>query len=311
MMARPVATRRAQARMIASLVAALAVLALAAVAIPALLASPQNRGSSATQTPLVALVPSPVSSSGSGSAGGGGGVRPPRTKPTARAADSPRAAPDSPSPPTAPPPTDPAVSPTAGPPGNAPTRPQDFDLRRQQVDIGFPFRPDTRYAYRNNFLDLRDGGPEAYNHGRLDRAGTLVRLHDGIDIYAELGEPVVAPFSGTVVDPEPRWQPWVPSRYGQTVVIVSDEPSTAGYVALLAHMDRVWVDIGQPVARGQVVGTVGRSGNAEAQSIRPHLHFELRAPFLLDWTQLGHEHVVDAFNPYHSLVAADPKRATP
>jgi murein DD-endopeptidase MepM/ murein hydrolase activator NlpD len=169
-------------------------------------------------------------------------------------------------------------------------------------------RPETGYAYRNNFLDPREGAPEPYNHGRVDRAGELIRLHDGIDIYAELGEPLIAPFSGTVIDPAIRWQPWIPDRYGRTVIIVSDEPQTAGYTALLSHLDRVWVEIGQHVARGQVVGTVGRTGNADEQSVHPHVHFELRAPFLLDWTQLGHDRVLDAFNPYQSLVAADPRR---
>jgi murein DD-endopeptidase MepM/ murein hydrolase activator NlpD len=57
-----------------------------------------------------------------------------------------------------------------------------------------------------------------------------------------------------------------------------------------------------------VVGTVGRTGNAESQSVRTHLHFELRAPFLLDWSALGEDRAVDAFNPYPSLVGADPKR---
>ena len=62
------------------------------------------------------------------------------------------------------------------------------------------------------------------------------------------------------------------------------------------------------MTRGQVVGTVGRTGNAEDESVDAHLHFELRAPFLLDWSPLGEDRTIDAFNPYPSLVAADPKR---
>ncbi len=189
-----------------------------------------------------------------------------------------------------------------------PTSPAQFDLEGQQISIGFPLRPNSRYRYRDNFLDLRDGSPEAYNHARMHKDGTSTRLHDGTDIYVALGEPLVAPFSGMVIDARSRWQPWEPDRYGNTIVIVSDERTSAGYLALFAHVDQVWVDPGTHVTRGQVVGTVGRTGNAELQSVRPHLHFELRAPFLLNWSLLGEDRAVDAFNPYPSLVGADPKR---
>lgn len=201
--------------------------------------------------------------------------------------------------------TQPMVTPGSG---GAPTSPAQFDLERQRVEMGFPMRPDTRYHYRDNFLDPRAGPPDEYNHARMGTDGTAHRLHDGIDIYAAQGEPLIAPFSGLVVDPGARWQPWERARYGETVVIESDEPTSAGYLALFAHMANVWIEPGTHVTRGQVVGTVGRSGNAETEGVRPQLHFELRAPFALDWSPLGEDRAVDAFNPYPSLVAADPKR---
>lgn len=211
---------------------------------------------------------------------------------------------------------DPTVAPTNTPgpaltPGlsnRAPTSPAEFDLEGQRISIAFPLRPDSRYQYRDNFLDIREGLPDDYNHARAHEDGNATRLHDGTDIYAAAGEPLIAPFDGVVIDARSKWQPWEPTRYGNTVVIVSDEPTSAGYVALFVHMDEVWVDPGVHVTRGQVLGTVGRTGNAELQSVRAHLHFELRAPFLLDWSPLGEDRAVDAFNPYPSLVAADPKR---
>ena len=192
--------------------------------------------------------------------------------------------------------------------GGAPARPADFDIEGQTIDIMFPMRADTRYRYRDNFLDPRAGPPEDYNHARMPDDGTAHRLHDGIDIYAAQGEPLMATFSGLVVDPSTRWQPWERDRYGNTVVIESDEPSSEGYLAMFVHMDRVWVEPGTSVTRGQVIGTVGRTGNADDESVRTHLHFELRAPFLLDWSPLGEARTIDAFNPYPSLMAADPKR---
>jgi murein DD-endopeptidase MepM/ murein hydrolase activator NlpD len=77
-------------------------------------------------------------------------------------------------------------------------------------------------------------------------------------------------------------------------------------MAVLVHLENVWVDIGQHVTRGQVIGTLGNTG--DAQNTVPQLHFELRAPFLIDWSSVGEDRQVDAFNPYPSLVAADPKK---
>ena len=201
----------------------------------------------------------------------------------------------------------PRPTPTADP-DRAPTSPDGFDLEGQVIDIAFPLRPKTKYHYRNNFLDAREGTPDPYNHERLHKDGSAVRAHDGTDIYANQGEPLIAAFSGTIVDPRSRWRPWEPDRYGKTIALVSDDPRTDGYTALYAHASNVWVSPGDHVERGQILGTVGRTGNADGTNVPSHLHFELRAPFLLDWTALGEGRRIDAFNPYPSLVVADPKR---
>ena len=201
----------------------------------------------------------------------------------------------------------PRPTPTSNP-DRAPTTPDGFDLQRQVIEIGFPLRQQTRYHYRNNFLDVRDGTPDAYNHERLHTDGSAVRAHDGTDIYADQGEPLIAVFRGTVIDPRTRWRPWEPDRYGKTIALVSDEPRTDGYTALYAHASHIWVSVGDHVERGQVIGSVGRTGNADGTNVPSHLHFELRAPFLIDWTTLGEGRRIDAFNPFPSLVAADPRR---
>jgi murein DD-endopeptidase MepM/ murein hydrolase activator NlpD len=210
--------------------------------------------------------------------------------------------------------TTPAPSPTASPsasplrhPAAAPTSAAEFDLQGQVILIGFPMREGTSYRFRDNWGDPREGAAEHYNHAHSRHRGELLRAHDGIDIYARRGEPVLSPFDGVVIDPETRWQPWIPERYGHTAVIVSQEETSAGYVALLSHLNRLWVEPGQHVRRGEVIGTVGSTGNAEGGPA--HLHFELRAPFGLMWTELGDERKVDAFNPFPSLVAADPRRS--
>jgi murein DD-endopeptidase MepM/ murein hydrolase activator NlpD len=204
----------------------------------------------------------------------------------------------------------PAATPDATPapsrhPGAAPATAEEFDIEGQVIPITFPLKEGTRYQYRDNFLDSRVGEAFDYNHARLRRGNRLLRAHDGTDIYVPVGAPVVAPFEGVVIDPASRWQPWIPERYGKTAVIVSHDATSEGYTAILAHLDAVFVQPGQQVRAGEVIGLSGATGNAEGG--RPHVHFELRAPFQLSWAQVGEDRSVDAFNPYPSLRAADPR----
>lgn len=307
MMARPTQQTRKSRRPLAALLTIVAVTALvAAVGVSGILAGGPNGNPGSS---LVAAIPTPSSAVADPTVILPEPSDPPSRRPARTADISPTLKPTGggPRPTKTPDPTPPASrAPTDD---GAPTSPADFDLEGQSIDIGFPLLPDTRYHYRDNFLEAREGAPADYNHARANDEGLTHRLHDGTDIYASEGEPLVATFSGTVIDAASRWQPWEPDRYGNTIVIVSDEPGTAGYMSMYVHCDRVWVEPGTHVSRGQVVGTLGRTGNAETQSVRAHLHFELRAPFLLDWSPIGESRAIDAFNPYPSLVAADLKRS--
>ena len=188
----------------------------------------------------------------------------------------------------------------------APRTAAEFDVENQVIDIGFPLKPTASYRYRDNWLERRHGEPYPYNHASVADDGRLERRHDGIDIYGPEGAVLVAPFDGRVIDPSQRWTPWDPDRYGLTVVIESGEQQTEGYTAMLVHLDRVSVAVGDRVSRGTEVGMLGRTGNTGPS--RAHLHFELRAPFKIDWAPLGENRSVDAFNPFPSLRRADPQR---
>jgi murein DD-endopeptidase MepM/ murein hydrolase activator NlpD len=211
----------------------------------------------------------------------------------------------------------PAASPPAtgtprageGLPGAAPTSASGFSLRHTVVSIRFPLKSSSAYSYSDNFLVRRVGTLYSYNHALPAMGGGLSRAHDGVDIYVPLGTPVLSPFDGAVIDPAARWKPWVAARYGIVAVIASAEPTSRGYVAILAHLSVRTVKPGDRVQRGQVLGRTGRTGNAEAT--RPHLHFELRAPFRLRVKVGTLVRRVDAFDPYPSLVAADPRRRSP
>lgn len=87
--------------------------------------------------------------------------------------------------------------------------------------------------------------------------------HRAIDIGSWTGNPVVASDSGYIV-----YAGWDRTGYGNLIVIDHGN----GYRTYYAHLSRIFVRIGESVARGQRIGLVGNTGN----STGPHLHFEIR-----------------------------------
>jgi murein DD-endopeptidase MepM/ murein hydrolase activator NlpD len=94
-----------------------------------------------------------------------------------------------------------------------------------------------------------------------DRDGGI-RLHEGIDIRAKRGTPVVAAQSGFVTQTGTN-------NLGGKVVFVSAMQSP--YSLYYAHLDSQMVSSGQRVVRGDTLGMVGNTGNAITTA--PHLHF--------------------------------------
>lgn len=86
--------------------------------------------------------------------------------------------------------------------------------------------------------------------------------HNGIDIAAPVGTPILAPGAGIVSDV------FVTDRGGNQLMIDTADGFRFGF----AHLDDVDVSAGDAVARGQRVGTVGVTGHTTG----PHLHFTMR-----------------------------------
>jgi murein DD-endopeptidase MepM/ murein hydrolase activator NlpD len=86
--------------------------------------------------------------------------------------------------------------------------------------------------------------------------------HRAIDIYAARGTPITAADGGTVVAAH------YATGYGRMVVVDHGN----GYQTLYAHMDAFFVEVGQAVEKGQLLGKCGSTGN----STGPHVHFEVR-----------------------------------
>lgn len=87
------------------------------------------------------------------------------------------------------------------------------------------------------------------------------RPHEGIDVSADMGTPIVAPASGRVRSVGYE------AGFGNTFEIDHGN----GIVTKFAHCSRIIVRAGQVVARGQLIATVGNTG----LTIGPHLHYEV------------------------------------
>jgi murein DD-endopeptidase MepM/ murein hydrolase activator NlpD len=88
------------------------------------------------------------------------------------------------------------------------------------------------------------------------------RKHEGNDLFAAKGTPLLAAVSGEVTRVNNG------GLGGKTVWLYDDERDLRYYYA---HLDEQFVRKGQYVRRGESIGTVGNTGNA--RTTPPHLHF--------------------------------------
>jgi lipoprotein NlpD len=102
-------------------------------------------------------------------------------------------------------------------------------------------------------------------HGRLSSefGGRRGGRHEGIDIRAQRGTPILAAEAGRVIHSGTGLK-----DYGRLVIV----KHVGRYSTLYAHNQRNLVKKGDFVEKGDVIAEVGSTGNATG----PHVHFELR-----------------------------------
>lgn len=129
------------------------------------------------------------------------------------------------------------------------------DLARMR-DVGFvPFLPKDL-----GLLSITSG------YGmRVHPIHGTEKLHDGIDIAGPTGTPIAAVRNGKVIRSEVNGS--LTSGYGNYVEVEHADGTITGY----AHLDTRRVQVGQVLAQGQVLGTLGSTGG----STGPHLHLSV------------------------------------
>ena len=123
--------------------------------------------------------------------------------------------------------------------------------------FAYPIRTEAnRIIIRN---DARGDG----DFGAKRRNG---RSHSGIDIKAPIGTPVCAAKSGIAFCGN------VSTGYGKYVMIYHPD----GTQTIYGHLSGWNIISTQKVRKGDIIGFVGKTGNASYKHIEPHLHFEIR-----------------------------------
>lgn len=117
-------------------------------------------------------------------------------------------------------------------------------------------------AYERDFVVRSDNrGSGFFGAQRKGR-----RHHQGIDLFAQIGTPVFASRFGIVIEAtnDHGMGNFIKLRHFDNII------------TLYGHLSKIYVRRYQLVRQGQIIGLVGKTGNANHYDIQPHLHFEVR-----------------------------------
>lgn len=98
--------------------------------------------------------------------------------------------------------------------------------------------------------------------GQFGATGYWASVHTGLDFAVGHGTPIHAITSGVVTEAA------YDGSYGNKTVITLEDGTEIWY----CHQESLAVTVGQQVATGEVIGSVGMTGNTTG----PHLHLEVR-----------------------------------
>jgi len=92
--------------------------------------------------------------------------------------------------------------------------------------------------------------------------GLWASYHTGLDFNGESGDPIISVANGTVTETG------YDGSYGNKTVVTLDDGTEIWY----CHQTSIYVSVGDRVNGGEIIGTVGATGNVTGS----HLHLEVR-----------------------------------
>lgn len=95
-----------------------------------------------------------------------------------------------------------------------------------------------------------------------------LKMHEGLDLPAPQGTPVVAPVDGKIA----YAKPWDGASAGGTMLALDGAGEAAGYRFKFMHLSAIPIPAGTVVKRGDLIAF---SGNTGAWTTGPHLHLEV------------------------------------
>ena len=136
------------------------------------------------------------------------------------------------------------------------------EMRRAGASVGIGRYDEARLLYTEPFYA---SGPHATDERRT--------IHIGLDVFAESGTPVYAPLAGTVhafANNAKRLD------FGPVIILRHETGDGTPFFTLYGHLSLDSIEMwhaGQPVARGQQIGSIGAP--PENGDWPPHLHFQI------------------------------------
>ncbi|HPT38776.1 MAG TPA: M23 family metallopeptidase [Candidatus Omnitrophota bacterium] len=116
--------------------------------------------------------------------------------------------------------------------------------------------------YKNDIIIRHD----QRGNGLFAASRSGKRIHKGLDLLAEVGTPVYTAKSGEVISATQN------RGMGKYVIVRHRD----NLITIYGHLSSILVRCHDFVRQGQVIGNVGKTGNARSAEMLPHLHFEVR-----------------------------------
>ena len=140
---------------------------------------------------------------------------------------------------------------------------------RTAKDTWYDESPDLKFIIPADGIVTGKFGTKRFYNGKEGS------FHNGLDVAAEKGSPIISPSKGKVI--------LTGNYYYNGKFIVIDHGK--GLKSIFIHLDDILVEEGEVISKGDLIGKIGNTG----KSTGPHLHWSL----LLNKTYVDPEYFLD------------------